>query len=139
MSNTLRWVLVAPATIAATVGAFIGLTIVWNIVRLLNIVPQGGLIDLAFANAAVNALAAAAGVFAGARLAPRGAATVAVVTATILVLLAIVTLMLGSAFRAQVSMSIGWHVFSSVAWAAGAVGAAVAVHRERERATGSEK
>lgn len=130
MPNTLRWILVAPATLVATVGAYIILTLVWNLVRAINIVPQDGFIDLGLANLSINGLAAVAGVFVGARTAPCYRQITAIVMAALLVLLAVVTIALGSAFRANLSMSFGWHVFSSIAWIAGAGIAAYIVSKK---------
>ena len=130
MPNTLRWILVAPATLGATVGVYIILTVVWNLVRAINIVPQDGIIDLGLGNLGINGFAAAVGVFAGARTAPYYRRLTAIVVAALLILLALVTIAVGSAFRANLSMSFGWHVFSSMAWIAGAITAALAMTKE---------
>lgn len=121
MQKAVRWILVLPAAVGAAILAYIALTLLWNAVRIINIVPQDGLVDLALASAGINGFASAAGVAAGARVAPHGSHRAAVVLGAVFVLAAVVTLDLGYTFRAHLAMSFGWHVFSSLAWSAGAV------------------
>lgn len=133
MFNTLRWILVVPATLAATAGAYFGLVLVWNLVRVINIVPQDGLVDLALANLGVNGASSAAGVLAGTKTAPRHRRAAAIMVAILLGAVGLASLLVGAAFRDSLRMSLGWHVFSSIAWVVGAIAAALALSKQYER------
>lgn len=133
MHKAVRWILVAPAAVGAATLAFVALTLVWNLVRAVNIVPQDGLIDLALASAGINGVAAAAGVIAGARVAPRAPQWTAIVVAGVFVLIAILLLLLTNVIRPHLHISFGWHVFSSLAWIAGAVYAAYSFSNTKYR------
>lgn len=129
MPNALRWILVAPAAVGATIIGFALMTLSWNVVRTLNIVPQEGILDLAMGNAWVNGTAAALGVVAGTHVAPGRSRSTSIVLAAVFALFAVLTLVVGNAFRDGTGMSLGWHVFSAIAWIAGAAIAAVSASK----------
>ena len=125
MNNISKWLLVLPAAIAATVASWIALTIVWNLVATVNIVPQNDFISVGLANFGINALASGLGVVAGVHLAPTMQRQTAIVLAVLTVLFALTTLVFGAKFRTSASMSLGWHIWSTLAWAVGGVAAAI--------------
>ena len=133
MNNTVKWVLVIPASMAATIMGWICLTLVWNITATINIVPQNDLISLGLASFGINAGAAALGIVAGTYLAPAMRARTALVLATVTVFFALSMLVLFFVatlrYDVQLSMSPGWMIWSTFAWVAGAVAVAVQVRK----------
>jgi hypothetical protein len=136
MLSALRWVLVLPAALGVAIAAYFLATLVWNVVRAFNIVPQGSVVDFALASLWINGLAAALGVFAGARAAPRNQLHAATVAAALLILLAVATLVIGVQFRDRLSMSLPWHIFSSLAWIGGALAALIQTRKDESRRQG---
>ena len=96
-------------------AGWVGITLVWNLVATINIVPQNDFISVGLANFGINAVAAGLGVVAGSHLAPSMRTRTAWVLATLTVLFALVTLAYGAQFRASTSMSLGWHIWSTFA------------------------
>jgi hypothetical protein len=137
MNPALRWILLVPAALAGAAAAYVGGVLVWNVVRLVNIMPQESFIDLAFAAVGINGAAGAAGVFAGAAVAPNGKAGAAVMMAALFALLALVSLAIGASVRESLKLSLAWHVASSVAWIGGAAAAAIHVRSTAARASSS--
>lgn len=121
-----------PATLAATVGAYFGLSLVTHLARVINIVPQEGLLDLVLASVGINGVTAAAGVFAGTKTAPRHRRTTAITVAILLGAMGLTSVILGAIFREHLRAPLGWHALSSVAWVAGAVVAALALAKHYE-------
>lgn len=70
MTPIVRWLLVFPTSVAAMVAAYVGGLIIWKLVYYITIVPQGNIISASLATAGICAVAAAAGVAAGAAIAP---------------------------------------------------------------------
>jgi hypothetical protein len=134
MQKAVRWILVAPAAVGAAMLAFVALTLVWNVVRLVNIVPQDGLIDLALSSAGINAIASAAGVIAGAHVAPGARERTAITLAGVFMLIAILLMALANVIRPHLHISLGWYVFSSLAWIIGAACAAYSLSNDKRRA-----
>ena len=125
MNNATKWFLVLPASIGATVAGWVAITLVWNLVVAINIVPQNDLIRLGLANFGINAISAWLGVVAGSQLAPSMRPQTALVLAAVSVLFALAVLAYGGLFRTSVSMSVGWHIWGTIAWVSGAVAAVV--------------
>ena len=119
MSKTIKWILVAP------VATWVALTLVWNLVASINIVPQNDLISLGLANFGINAIAPFAGIVVGSRMAPSSQQRTAAASSVALVAFAIALLAIGAQFRGALSMSFGWHIWSTFAWVVGAVAAAM--------------
>lgn len=133
VNSMTKWLLVLPAFIAVTIVGWIGLTLVWNLVATINIVPQNDFISLGLANFGINAIASGAGVMAGVRLAPTMQQQTAITLATLTILFALAMLTFGAGFRASTSMSLGWHIWSTLAWVVGGVAAAVQSGKSERR------
>lgn len=125
MNKSIKWLLVVPAAVLAIVATWVALTLAWNLVSLINIVPQNDLISLGLAGFGINAIAPYAGIVVSSRLAPTSQQLTAVVLAVILIGFAIATLAFGLQFRILTSMSFGWHLWSTFAWVVGSIAAAV--------------
>ena len=121
-----------PVALVATVTAWVGLTLVWNLTSAINIVPQGDVVSVGLANFGINAFAAGIGVFAGANLAPVARKQTAVVLAVATILFAVAMLAFGAQFRATASMSFGWHIWSTFAWVVGGLVALSRVWTQQE-------
>lgn len=121
MSASIRWLFLLPAMAAAACLAFGGMTLVVNIVSWINIVPQNDRISLVLANFTINFAAAWAAVAAGWSVAPAKTRTVCIAIGAVAVVFALLTLAFGVEFRESLRMSMGWHVWSTVAWLAGTV------------------
>ena len=127
MARVVKWLLVLPAAIGASVLAFAGLTLLWFLQKWINIVPQEDIVSYALATFFINAAAAGAGVAAGANTAPSHHGKVAVAIAVLMVLAAPAVLFGVTGFRERSITPFWWHVFGGAAWIIGAVIAAVAL------------
>jgi hypothetical protein len=131
VNNATKWALVVPVAVAATLAAWVGLTLVWNLTSAINVVPQGDVISIGLANFGINAFAAGIGVLAGAHRAPAMRRQTAVALAAATTLFAVATLAFGAQFRATASMSLAWHIWSTFAWVVGAAAAVAYVWKNK--------
>ena len=133
MSATTRWLLVLPAAIATTVACFLLFTLGWNLTSTISIVPQSDLISLGLANFSINAFSAGLGVLAAASVAPSSRRRAAIGVAGLYLLLAAGLLIWGVSARDTLRMSLGWHIWGTVAWAVGTVAGVIAAKVENPR------
>lgn len=134
MNYFFRWLLLVPALIGASTVCFALLTLLWNLVASLNIVPQTDIVSLGLANFGINVLSAAAGVAAGAALIPAYKGKAALVSASISVVVALVLLVWAANGGSPLSMSLGWHIWSTLGWIFGAIGSALGIRSNSSRA-----
>lgn len=135
MNQVARWIVLVPAVFIASSLTFGLLTLLWNVVANLNIVPQSDVISLGLANFGINAVSAAAGVAAGAALLPLVKGRSATVAAGVSVAVAIGLLAWAFAGGSPLGMSIGWHAWSTVGWVVGAAAAAVGIQNQANGAS----
>lgn len=122
MNPTARWLLVLPVALAATAVSWILLTLAWNITSTVNIVPQLDTISVGLANFGINAISAGLGVLAGTRMAPHHWSRTSIVLGAVYLKIAFVAIAYGVSARERISMSLGWHIWSTIAWVIGTIG-----------------
>lgn len=132
MGNSIRWILVLPVAIATSVLCYIIFTLVWNITSSINIVPQSDLLSLGLANFGINAFSAGLGLYAGANLGPVNRKyRAAIGVASVYIIAATGLLILGFSSREKLHMSLGWHIWGTIAWVVG-VGAGLVAAKNYE-------
>ena len=133
MHPILRWVLVLPAFIAASVGGYVILGFVVHLVRTVNIVSQNTFVDVLLAVVGVNFIAACVGVLVGYFTAPRGHRWLAVVLALISILFTLSILILALSNHEIITQALPPVIVGSIAWILGAIsGAYGAISAENE-------